>query len=83
MTGERKTHFLGCDVTKQHHTLTQILMGLLNNGFELEVVEEAPPLIVLPAFADRQSKGCREALPYHPGIAADKPEFEFLQIITF
>jgi hypothetical protein len=43
----------------------------------------APPLIVLPAFADRQSKGCREALPYHPGIAADKPEFEFLQIMTF
>lgn len=41
--GERKTHFLGCDVTKQHHTLTQILMGLLNNGFELEAVEEAKP----------------------------------------
>ncbi|MDB9247353.1 conjugal transfer protein TraK, partial [Phocaeicola vulgatus] len=25
----------------QHHTLTQIIMGLLNNGFELKVVEEA------------------------------------------
>ena len=34
---------LGCNVVKQHHTLTQILMGLLNNGFELEVVEEAKP----------------------------------------
>ena len=32
---------LGCDVVKQHHTLTQIIMGLLNNGFELKVVEEA------------------------------------------
>ena len=29
------------DVVKQHHTLTQIIMGLLNNGFELKVVEEA------------------------------------------
>jgi SAM-dependent methyltransferase len=43
VSGERSTHFLGCDVVKQHHTLTQILMGLLNNGFELEVVEEAKP----------------------------------------
>ena len=29
ITGERNTHFLGCDVVKQHHTLTQIIMGLL------------------------------------------------------
>ena len=43
LPGERKTNFLGCDVTKQHHTPTQILMGLLNNGFELEAVEEAEP----------------------------------------
>ena len=43
MPGERNTRFLGCDVAKQHHTLTQILMGLLNNGFELETVEEAQP----------------------------------------
>ncbi len=41
--GERNTHFLGCDVVKQHHTLTQILMGLLKNGFELKAVEEAQP----------------------------------------
>lgn len=41
--GERHTHFLGCDVVKQHHTLTQILMGLLKNGFLLEAVEEAEP----------------------------------------
>lgn len=41
--GARITRFLGCEVLKQHHTLTQILMGLLNNGFALEVVEEATP----------------------------------------
>lgn len=43
ISGKRNTHFLGCDVVKQHHTLTQILMGLLNNGFLLEAVEEAEP----------------------------------------
>lgn len=41
--GPRHTQFCGCEVTKQHHTLTQILMGLLANGFRLEVVEEAQP----------------------------------------
>ena len=41
--GERSTHFWGCDVIKQHHTLTQTLMGLLNAGFRLEAVEEAQP----------------------------------------
>lgn len=43
MPGERETHFLGCDVRKYHHTLTQILMGLLRSGFALEAVEEAMP----------------------------------------
>lgn len=43
ISGERSTHFLGCEVIKQHHTLTQILMGLLNHGFELKAVEEAKP----------------------------------------
>ncbi len=53
--GERSTRFLGCDVVKQHHTLTQILMGLLNNGFELEAVEEAEPpeeMMSLPGMKD-------------------------------
>ncbi len=53
--GERHTRFLGCDVIKQHHTLTQILMGLLNNGFELKVVEEAVPskeMIEMPGMKD-------------------------------
>lgn len=53
--GKRNTHFLGCDVVKQHHTLTQILMGLLNNGFELEVVEEVEPpeeMMHIPGMKD-------------------------------
>lgn len=41
--GERKTHFLGQDVTKQHHTLTNIINGLLKAGFSIETVEEAMP----------------------------------------
>lgn len=41
--GERQTVFLGQRVAKQHHTLTQILMGVVNAGFVLEHVEEAQP----------------------------------------
>jgi SAM-dependent methyltransferase len=41
--GERVSDFLGHEVRKQHHTLTQILGGLLNVGFRLEAVEEAMP----------------------------------------
>lgn len=41
--GERQTLFLGQHVIKQHHTLTQILMGVLNAGFVLEHIEEAQP----------------------------------------
>lgn len=55
MPGKRNTHFLGCDVVKQHHTLTQILMGLLNNGFVLEAVEEAQPpaeMMDIPGMKD-------------------------------
>lgn len=53
--GPRETHFLGCAVEKQHHTLTQILMGLLRTGFVLEAVEEAEPpeeMMDLPGMAD-------------------------------
>ena len=42
-SGPRQTHFLGSAVTKYHHTLTQILMGLLRHGFEVQAVEEAQP----------------------------------------
>jgi len=41
--GERTTDFLGYSVTKQHHTLTQILMGLRHTGFQIDMVEEAMP----------------------------------------
>lgn len=53
--GERVTSFLGQTVTKQHHTLTQILMGLLRCGFRLEAVEEAEPpesMMDLPGMKD-------------------------------
>lgn len=53
--GERVTRFLGCEVRKQHHTLTQILMGLVNAGFELQAVEEAQPpeeMMSFPGMAD-------------------------------
>ena len=54
--GKRNTHFLGCDVVKQHHTLTQILMGLLNSGFELNAVVEAEPageMMRIPGMKDK------------------------------
>ena len=41
--GERQTDFLGHAIAKQHHTLTQILQGLLDEGFLLEAVEEVLP----------------------------------------
>lgn len=41
--GPRQTDFLGHTVTKQHHTLTQILMGLIGCGFRIEAVVEAMP----------------------------------------
>ena len=53
--GERSTCFLGCNVVKQHHTLTQILMGLLHHGFVIEAVEEAKPpkeMMGIPGMKD-------------------------------
>lgn len=53
--GERVTNFLGCEVKKQHHTLQQILMGVLNNGFTLRAVEEAQPpesMMDIPGMKD-------------------------------
>ncbi len=57
--GERTTHFLGQNVTKQHHTLTQILMGIINSGFKLEVVEEAMPstdMMNIPGMSDEMRR---------------------------
>ena len=53
--GPRKTRFLGYEVEKQHHTLTQILMGLLDAGFALRAVVEAEPpaeMLDLPGMRD-------------------------------
>lgn len=57
--GERTTLFLGQEVKKQHHTLTQILMGLIRCGFTLEAVEEAmpdPSMLDLPGMADEMRR---------------------------
>jgi len=53
--GERQTIFLGQMVSKQHHTLTQILMGVINAGFTLEHIEEAQPskeMMDIPGMKD-------------------------------
>ena len=42
-SGARQTRFLNQTIVKQHHTLTQILMGLINNDFRLDAVIEAQP----------------------------------------
>ncbi len=57
--GLRQTHFLGKDVTKQHHTLTQIINGLLQCGFSIEVIEEAMPdqnMMDLPGMKDEMRR---------------------------
>lgn len=59
ISGKRHTNFLGCDVVKYHHTLTQILMGLLNSGFSLEAVEEARPpeeMMDIPGMRDEMRR---------------------------
>lgn len=55
ISGKRETNFLGCAVEKYHHTLTQIMMGLIQSGFKIEVVQEATPskeMIDLPGMKD-------------------------------
>ena len=57
--GGRITHFLGQSVEKQHHTLAQILMGLINAGFRLEVVQEAMPssdMMDIPGMPDEMRR---------------------------
>lgn len=57
--GERQTAFLGHTVSKQHHTLTQILMGIISAGFTLEHIEEAQPpkeMINLPGMKDEMRR---------------------------
>lgn len=57
--GERSTLFLGKRVRKYHHTLTQILMGMLNAGLALEAVEEAVPdesMLDIPGMKDEMRR---------------------------
>lgn len=57
--GERKTHFLGCDVMKYHHTLTQIINGLLECGFVIDMLEEAHPsqeMMDMPGMKDEMRR---------------------------
>ena len=57
--GRRETVFLGKKVVKQHHTLTQILGGLLKCGFTLTAVEEAypdPAMLDLPGMKDEMRR---------------------------
>lgn len=59
MPGSRITHFLGQTVEKQHHTLTQILNGLLSCGFLLEDIQEAvpdPSMLHLPGMQEEMRR---------------------------
>lgn len=42
-SGPRDTVFLGEHVEKQHHTLTEILQGLIDTGFAIDAVQEVRP----------------------------------------
>ena len=69
--GPRQTRFLGQPVEKEHHTLSQILGGLLGAGFVLEAVEEAMPpreMMDLPGMADELRR------PMMLLVRARKPE---------
>ncbi len=57
--GARQTKFLGQNVTKQHHTLTQVLGGLLDTGFIIEAVQEATPpqsMLDIPGMKDEMRR---------------------------
>lgn len=55
--GKRDTVFLGCHIMKYHHTLTQILGGMLDCGFTLEAVEEAMPSeAMIPVMPDEMRR---------------------------
>ena len=69
--GERMTCFLGMEVKKEHHTLTQILGGLLDKGFELKAIEEAVPpeeMMDQPGMKDELRR------PMMLLVRADKPD---------
>ena len=57
--GKRETKFLGKQVVKQHHTLTQILNPLIKCGFQMEAIEEAMPpadMMDIPGMRDEMRR---------------------------
>ncbi len=69
--GPRTTRFLDHDVRKFHHTLTQILNGLLETGFALTAVVEAhpsPEALEIPGMADEMRR------PMMLLVRAEKPQ---------
>lgn len=42
-SNKRNTQFLGCDIQKYHHTLTQIINELIVCGFVIETIQEVCP----------------------------------------
>lgn len=73
--GARTTHFLGCEVTKQHHTLTQIVQGLLQQGFRLTALEEAQPpeeMMHLPGMADELRRPMMLLVRAEKEVASDE-----------
>lgn len=68
--GERTTLFLGQKVKKYHHTLTQILMGMIRAGFCLEEIQEAEPdksMMDMPGMKDEMRR------PMMLLVKAEKP----------
>lgn len=57
--GKRVTKFLGHEVLKEHHTLTQIFTGLLETGFCIDAVLEVQPpeeMMDLPGMKDEMGR---------------------------
>ena len=57
--GKRETLFLGEQVVKYHHTLTQILNPLIQIGFQIQAVEEAEPsqeMMDVPGMKDEMRR---------------------------
>lgn len=57
--GERRVDFLSHSVLKEHHTLTDIVMGLLDAGFRLDVFEEvypSPDMLSIEGMSDEMRR---------------------------
>lgn len=56
---DQESRPLYCQVARQHHTLTRILSGLLQNNFELLAVEDVQPSEEMPAMPGMKDEICR------------------------